>query len=305
MKAYAWSAVCTDFLSAYGQSIVPAQKNLRRALGQPEGAPRASVVSPPPQVAALPSNRLWPHAACQGHSRREAQATRLLLGMTPLSPFVPARRVITPGMVADGSRLPCRARATALVLQHPGPDLRPEHRRRFRTGPTQATLPHYGVSQRLAATSTWPTKPGTGLPHPEAAVVPALASVFNPEVTLLGRVTARSVWVRAVFRQAALSRHLRAGFPPTKPEDRGTVPKQRFAIWLRLLRISLASPPLPIRLGLSWLSCSPPPDLPADAEVVTPGPACHQTEAPHASRVERTRAAAQARTPRTGFHDGS
>ncbi len=190
--------------------------------------------------------------------------------MTPLSPFVPARRVITPDFDADGSRLPCRARATALVLQHPGLDLRPEHRRRFRTGSTQATLPHYGISQRLAATSTWPTKPGTGLPHPEAAVVPALASVFNPEVTLLGRVTARSVWVRAVFRQAALSRHLRAGFPPTKPEDRGTVPKQRFAIWLRLLRISLASPPLPIRLGLSWLSCSPPPDFPADAEVVTP-----------------------------------
>lgn len=135
-------------------------------------------------------------------------------------------------------------------------------------------------------------------------MVPALASVFNPEVTLLGRVTARSVWVRAVFRQAALSRRVRAGFPPTKPEDRGTVPKQMFAIRLRLLRILLASPPLPMRLGLSWLSCSPPPDLPAVAEVVNPGSACHQTEAPHASRVERTRAAAQVRAPRTGFLDG-
>ena len=77
-----------------------------------------------------------------------------------------------------------------------------------------------------------------------------------------------------------------------------------FAIRLRLLRILLASPPLPMRLGLSWLSCSPPPDLPAVAEVVNPGSACHQTEAPHASRVERTRAAAQVRAPRTGFLDG-
>ena len=135
-------------------------------------------------------------------------------------------------------------------------------------------------------------------------MVPALASVFNPEVTSLGRVTARSVWVRAVFRQVALSRRWCARFPPTKPEDRGTVPKQMFAIRLRLLRILLASPPLPMRLGLSWLSCSPPPDLPAVAEVVNPGSACHQTEAPHASRVERTRAAAQVRAPRTGFLDG-
>ena len=138
MKAYAWSAVCTDFLSAYGQSIVPAQKNLRRTLGQPEGAPRASVVSPPPQVAALPSNRLWPHAACQGHSRHKAQATRFLLGMTPLSPFVPARRVITPGMIADGSRLPCRALGDCIGLAAPrsGPSPRtpPALPRRFYSG---------------------------------------------------------------------------------------------------------------------------------------------------------------------------
>jgi hypothetical protein len=182
-------------------------------------------------VAALPSNRLWPHAACQGHSHHEAQAIRLLSGPKPLSPFVPACRVITPGSAADGSRLPCRARATALVLQHPGLDLRPDYRRRFRAGSTQATLPHYGFSQQIAATSTWPTKPGTGLPIPEAAVVPALASVFNSEVTLLGPVMARSARVRAVFRQAALSRRFCwrnlcarrvVGFPPTKPEARGT-----------------------------------------------------------------------------------
>lgn len=93
------------------------------------------------------------------------RANRFLLGKTPLSPLVPARRVITPSLVADGSRLPCRARVAALVLQHPGLDLRPEHRRRFRTGSTQATLPRYGFSQQhAAATSTWPTKPGTGLP---------------------------------------------------------------------------------------------------------------------------------------------
>ena len=81
----------------------------------------------------------------------------------------------------------------------------------------------------------------------------------------------------------------RIRFPPTNTEARGTAPAQMFAIRLRLLRISLASPPLPLRLGLSWLSFSPPSDLPIVAGVVSPGPACRQTEAPHASRVEGTR----------------
>jgi len=64
-----------------------------------------------------------------------------------------------------------------------------------------------------AATSTSPTRRGTGLPNPEAAVVPALASVFNPEVTSLGRVSARSARVCAAFRQAILSRPRWSDFP--------------------------------------------------------------------------------------------
>ena len=96
----------------------------------------------------------------------------------------------------------------------------------------------------------------------DAAVVPALVSTFDFEFTLLERVTARSVQVLAAFRQTTLSRRIangnRCGFPPTKAEARSTDPEQFFAIRLRLLEILLASPPLRIRLGLSWLSFSPP-----------------------------------------------
>jgi hypothetical protein len=69
-------------------------------------------------------------------------------------------------------------------------------------------LPMVALLNRGSATSTWPTRPGTGVPTPEAAVVPALASVSDSEVTLLGRVTARSAWVCAAFRQAILSRRI-------------------------------------------------------------------------------------------------
>jgi hypothetical protein len=47
-------------------------------------------------------------------------------------------------------------------------------------------------------------------------VVPALASVSNSEVTLLGRITARSAWVCAAFRQAILSRLIEPDFPLRK-----------------------------------------------------------------------------------------
>lgn len=130
-------------------------------------------------------------------------------------------------------------------------------------------------------------------------MVPALASAFDLEVTLLGRITARSARVCPAFRLGILSRRLRAGFPPTRLEARGTVPARTFAIWRRLLKISLASPPFRNRLGLSWLSYSPPGVcshiVRAFAESPrwsNPGSACCQAEAPHASRVERTRLAA-------------
>lgn len=100
------------------------------------------------------------------------------------------------------------------------------------------------------------------------------------------------MWVCPVFRHGILSRRIRAGFPPTKLEAGGTVPTGMFAVRRRLPEISLASPPLRFRLGLSWLSYSPPSDLPMVAGMVSSGSVRRQTEAPHASRVERTRLAA-------------
>ena len=84
-------------------------------------------------------------------------------------------------------------------------NLRPKHRWRFRTSSNQATLPHYGFSRIVCATCTLMTRQGTGLPNPEAAVVPALVSALNSEVTSLERVTARSAWVCTAFRPAILS----------------------------------------------------------------------------------------------------
>ena len=54
-------------------------------------------------------------------------------------------------------------------------------------------------------TSPCLTKPCTGLPNPEAAVLPALVSVFDSEVTLLAPMMTRSAWVCAAFRSAILS----------------------------------------------------------------------------------------------------
>ena len=99
-------------------------------------------------------------------------------------------------------------------------------------------------------------KPCTELPNPEAAVLPALVSVFDSEVTSLGPMT-RSAWVCAVFRQAILSSHAcMTDFPPTKPEARGTNPTQIFTVRHRLFKVLLASALLRIRLRLSWLSFS-------------------------------------------------
>ena len=149
----------------------------------------------------------------------------------PLSPFVPAHRVITPAQTGRD----CLAAhgATHCPVSKTRRDRRvrafARNTARIPPSPTQATLPHYGVwryhRRRLRATArwrtirsrwslinclgsatfTWSTRPGTGLPQPAAAVVPALASVFDSKVTWLGRVTARSARVCAASRQAILS----------------------------------------------------------------------------------------------------
>ncbi len=51
----------------------------------------------------------------------------LIGALSPLSPFVVANRVITPSS-ANGSRLPCRARLTAMEMQQPCLNLRSDHR---------------------------------------------------------------------------------------------------------------------------------------------------------------------------------
>ena len=49
------------------------------------------------------------------------------------------------------------------------------------------------------------TNQAAGVPTPDAAVIPALASIFETEVTLLGRVTAQSARVCIAFRLTTLS----------------------------------------------------------------------------------------------------
>lgn len=126
--------------------------------------------------------------------------------------------------------------------------------------PTEATLPHNGT-HRLKTDIWRPTRPPECL-TPDAAVAPALASTFDFEFTLLGRVTVRSAQVCAPFRQATLSRRIAPGnhteFPLTKAEAESTAPERTFAIRHRLLEISLASSFVRSRLSLSWLSFSPP-----------------------------------------------
>ena len=85
--------------------------------------------------------------------------------------------------------------------------------------PRSHTTAFDGCTRRMqTATSTWPTKPGTELPNPEAAVLPALVLVFNSEVTSLGRVTARSAWVCAAFRQAILSKLMPSSGTKYRPD---------------------------------------------------------------------------------------
>lgn len=116
-------------------------------------------------------------------------------------------------------------------------NLRSDHRWCSHTSSTQATLPHYSISldNRLwiramktrilvvSATFTSMTSRGAGLPDPEAAVVPALASAFDSEVTSLEQVTARSTWVCASFRTAILSSSKR-DFPLRKQKLGVTIP---------------------------------------------------------------------------------
>ncbi len=118
---------------------------------------------------------------------------------------------------ADGSRLPCRARFPhqgAGTMFEPSPET-PLSFRRVLLRP----LSH-------SAAFEVPCRPGqgAGMPLPVATELPALASIFDSEVTWLGRITARSAWVCPAFRHGILSRQFPAGFPPTKTEARGIAP---------------------------------------------------------------------------------
>lgn len=82
-------------------------------------------------------------------------------------------------------------------------------------------------------------------------MVPALVSIFDFEVTSLGPVTARSVWVGAAFQHVLLYRPKRPDFPLRKQKLGVSSPIRKFAVWLRLLKILLASAPFRNRLRLS------------------------------------------------------
>jgi hypothetical protein len=157
-----------------------------------------------------------------------------------------------------------------------------------RLASTWAPLPLYGFSRMLgsandspsstAATCTWPTKTRHRSATPAAAEVPTLVRGLRP----LGHVARRcypplrcgmpGLPARASF---AVKGRAFGRFPPTNAEARGIRPQRRFAVWHRLPRDSLASPPLPVRLGLSWLSCSRPSFRPVPV-VVHDGTACRQ-----------------------------
>lgn len=82
------------------------------------------------------------------------------------------------------------------------------------------------------------TDPAAGVPTPDAAVVPALASTFNSEFTSLGRVIARPAWVCTAFRTATLSqRSCRSSTGRAMPL--GIVASPNFPIRKQKLRVSL------------------------------------------------------------------
>ncbi len=241
----------TNFVSASVQFIVPAPQNLRQPFSPAQDARVATVVFPPPKEITLPSNHLWPQLlptkegpslmlgphifrrGLRSHASPADSATSL-----PLSPFVPARRIITPDSrrALHAKRLSTRSPAMphsrirsaepqtghdSLAVQihathrtnlsGPSPGT-PLGFRRVLLRPLSPTtafggataggselpldgakpLPLVAPCEQGTATSTWQTMPGAGLPTPEAAVVPALASVFDFRVTLLGRITVRS-----------------------------------------------------------------------------------------------------------------
>ena len=231
------------------------------------GASRVFVASLPPKVVTLPRHRRRPHAACHrmNHASCDVAHGNLQTGST-------AAAVLNPS-----------------ALSFP---LGPGHHSRTRTGRdclAARELPTWYVGVRVQPFG-WITAcaPARFLLRPlspppadtarrqmpsnqpdrreaklsDAAVVPALASTFDFEFTLLGRVTVRSAQVCAPFRQATLSRRIAPGnhteFPLTKAEAESTAPERTFAIRHRLLETLLASSFVRIRLSLSWLSFSPP-----------------------------------------------
>ena len=131
-------------------------------------------------------------------------------------------------------------------------------------------------------------------------MVPALVSIFDFEVTSLGLVTARSVWVGAAFRHVLLYRPIWSDFPLRKQKLGVSSPIRSFAVWHRLLKILLASAPLLISVAPFVVELFIAGFLDLSPEWSDSGLDCRQPRTPHASRVERTRLR-KPRSPRTGF----
>jgi hypothetical protein len=150
--------------------------------------------------------------------------------LKPLSPFVPANdRDITPNQQTGRDCLAahdcCVAQfmTTAIMTEpSPRPPLALPHEFYLGHAPTLRLLggTTAGATSYLSVTASplplvahrqrtayfhMADEPCTELPNPEAAVLPALVSVFDSEVTSLGPMMTRSAWVCAAFRQAILS----------------------------------------------------------------------------------------------------
>jgi hypothetical protein len=156
----------------------------------------------PPLAASLPA-RLFGAVSREGTLRRSHVSW---WGKEPLSPFVPADclavdRDITPNPQTGRDCLAAHNSLTRTVSE-PSPGTPRALPRSFYSG-------HSPPLRRLAAVGRYFYLADQArrrvCQNPEAVVVPALASVLDLKVTLLGRVTARSAWVGTAFRPALLS----------------------------------------------------------------------------------------------------
>ena len=158
--------------------------------------------SPPSAACCLP--RTSPHQSLGATTANLQTGSTTEVVMNPSALSFPIVWVITPKLGRDATALPhtnC-CLGMAVFVTRPSSDSPHTLPREFYSGhsPPQRHTRFNELNRCLMTNQT------AGVPTPDAAVVPALASTFDFEFTLLGRVTARSAQVLAAFRQTTLSR---------------------------------------------------------------------------------------------------